>query len=218
MEKPGTKVATLTFNPFQENTYIVYDETGECVIIDPGCWDQAERDSLKKYIEDHELKPVRLLNTHCHIDHVFGNGFVAKEYDLPLEIHKGELPVLESAPATAQYFGVPHFEGSPPPGRFIEENEEIRFGNTVLKAIFTPGHSPGEVSFFCEKGRFLIAGDVLFFQSIGRTDLPGGDFNTLIASIKDKVFPLGDDVSVYPGHGPSTSVGYERDNNPFLGA
>ena len=216
MEKTGTTVATLTFNPFQENTYIVYDDTQECIIVDPGCWDPREEAELKRFIEERGLKPVRLLNTHCHIDHVFGNRFVAETWGLELEIHRGELPVLESAPATAAYFGVPGFEGSPAPGRFIDDIEEIRFGNTVLMALFTPGHSPASLSFFCEKSRFLLAGDVLFFQSIGRTDLPGGDYDTLIASIKNVLIPLGGDVTVYPGHGPGTSVGYERDHNPFL--
>lgn len=211
-----TTVASLTFNPFQENTYIVYDDTLECVIVDPGCWDKREKEELQRYIEERGLKPVRLLNTHCHIDHVFGNRFVADTWGLELEIHRGELPILESAPATAAYFGVPHYDPSPEPGRFIEEGEELRFGNTVLKALFTPGHSPASISFFCEKERFLLAGDVLFWQSIGRTDLPGGDYDTLIASIETELLPLGDDVTVYPGHGPSTSIGYEREYNPFL--
>lgn len=211
-----TTVATLTFNPFQENTYIVYDDTRECVIVDPGCWDKREKEELQRFIEERGLKPVRLLNTHCHIDHVFGNRFVADTWGLELEIHRGELPILESAPATAAYFSVPHYDPSPEPGRFIEEGEELRFGNTVLKALFTPGHSPASISFFCEKERFLLAGDVLFWQSIGRTDLPGGDYDTLIASIETELLPLGDDVTVYPGHGPSTSIGYEREYNPFL--
>lgn len=211
-----TTVATLTFNPFQENTYIVYDDTQECVIVDPGCWDKREKEELKRFIEERSLKPVRLLNTHCHIDHILGNGFVADTWGLQLEIHRGELPVLESGPATASYFGMPAFEGSPAPGRFIEEGEELRFGNTVLKALFTPGHSPASISFYCEKERFLLAGDVLFFESIGRTDLPGGDYDTLIASIENELLPLGGDVAVYPGHGPATSIGYERSFNPFL--
>lgn len=216
MEKPKITVASLTFNPFQENTYIVHDDTGECIIVDPGCWDKREKEELQAYIADRQLKPVRLLNTHCHIDHIFGNRFVAETWNLPLEIHKGELPVLESAPATAAYFAVPHYDPSPAPGRFIEENEEIRFGNTVLKALFTPGHSPASISFFCEKERFVLSGDVLFWQSIGRTDLPGGDHDTLMASIHEVLVPLGDDVVVYAGHGPSTSVGYEREYNRFL--
>lgn len=209
-------VAFLTFNPFQENTYIVYDETGECVIIDPGCYEAHERIELSDFITENNLKPVRLLNTHCHLDHVFGNKFVHTTWNLPLEIHRGELPVLEAVPAVSQFYGIPSGELSPAPGKFIEEGEVINFGNTQLETILTPGHSPASLSFFCKSDGFLIAGDVLFKESIGRTDLPGGDFDTLISSIKNKLFPLGDQVKVYPGHGPSTTIGYERLFNPFL--
>jgi len=211
-------IISLTFNPFQENTYILYDESGECVIIDPGCYSPDERNRLKAEISEKGLIPVRLLNTHCHIDHVFGNQFVADTYGLELEIHEGEVPVLEAAPQSAMMFGIP-IPGeslSPAPGRFLKPGEKISFGQTELDILFTPGHSPASVSFFCNKDRFLIAGDVLFFGSIGRTDLPGGDFDTLIASIADQLLPLGDDVSVHPGHGPATSIGYERQHNPFL--
>lgn len=211
------QVLRFTFNPFQENTYIVYDETKECIIFDPGCFSSEERKELKAKIEELQLKPVRLINTHCHIDHVFGNAFVQREYELALEIHKGEVPVLEAVPMVAQMYSIPMPEPSPAAGRFIEEEEEIRFGNTILRSIFTPGHSPASLSFFCEKDRFLIAGDVLFEGSIGRTDLPGGDYNTLIAVIKEKLFPLGDDVVVYPGHGEATTIQAERLTNPFVG-
>ena len=209
-------VAVLTFNPFQENTYVVYDDTKECVIFDPDCFDDNEKESLKKFIEDSGLKPVRLINTHCHIDHVFGNLFVSNTWGLDLEIHKGELPVLEAVPAVSQFYGIPAGDPSPAPGRFIEEGEEIAFGNTTLKALFTPGHSPASLSFYCEASGFVIAGDVLFRESIGRTDLPGGDFDTLIRSIRTQLFCLDDDVVVHPGHGPSTTIGHERRFNPFL--
>ncbi|NRA48428.1 MAG: MBL fold metallo-hydrolase [Phaeodactylibacter sp.] len=212
------EVLKQTFNPFQENTYIVYDETGACVIFDPGCYSAEERAALQAIIQEHKLTPERLINTHCHIDHVFGNQFVMDTYGLELEIHKGEIPVLEAAPQSASRFGLPlppgQFAGTP--GKFIEPGAEITFGNTRLKALFTPGHSPASLSFFCEADRFLIAGDVLFMGSIGRTDLPGGDFNTLIQSIQTELFPLGDDVTVYPGHGPATNIGYEKQHNPFL--
>jgi glyoxylase-like metal-dependent hydrolase (beta-lactamase superfamily II) len=210
------KVFVFTFNPFQENTYIVADDNGECVVFDPGCYYAEERKKLSEFIENQNLTPVRLINTHCHIDHVFGNRFVAEKYRLPLEIHAGELPVLQALPQVCLLYGIPLHEDSPAPGRFIEAGEEIRFGSSVLKAIFTPGHSPASLSFFCEKDRFLIAGDVLFYDSIGRTDLPGGDFDTLIRSIKEELFPLGDDVVVHPGHGESTTIGRERQFNPFL--
>ncbi len=210
-------VAEFSFNPFQENTYVIYEEKGDCIIIDPGCYTQSERDQLVDFIEKAKLTPVRLLNTHCHLDHVFGNKFVMDKYGLGLEIHEGELPVLESVPRVAEMYGIPNVVPSPAPTAFLEENDVIRFGNdTELKVLFTPGHSPASISFYNEKERYIIAGDVLFQGSIGRTDLPGGDFNTLIQSIKSQILPLGDEVRVYSGHGPSTTVGDEKKANPFL--
>lgn len=211
-----TQVVCLTFNPFEENTYLIYDESKECVIIDPGCLDSDEKNRLSDTIARIGLRPVRLINTHCHLDHIFGNRFVAEKYGLSLEIHSGEIPVLERAPQAAMLYGIPYPELSPAPGKFIEDAERIEFGNTRLEAILTPGHSPASLSFFCEEHNFLIAGDVLFYGSIGRTDLPGGDYDTLIESITQKLLPLGDAVQVYPGHGPSTSIGFERLHNPFL--
>lgn len=209
-------VAVFTFNPFAENTYLLYDDTKECVIIDPGCYTAEERQQLVNFIESNELKPVRLLNTHCHVDHVFGNRFIADKYNLTLEIHKGELIVLQTVPQVCAHYGIPFDDHSPEPGKFIEAGDIISFGNTKLKTLFTPGHSPASISFFDEASKILIAGDVLFQGSIGRTDLPGGDFQTLIDSIKREYYPLGDDVQVYPGHGPSTTVGVEKKTNPFL--
>lgn len=209
-------VAGLTFNPFQENTYVVYDQTGECIIFDPGCNNSQEEDQLVQFIESKNLKPVRLINTHCHIDHVFGNAFVAEKYQLPLEIHEGELAVLKSVPMVAQMYNIPMPSPSPEPGRFIAEGERIEFGNTSLLSLFTPGHSPASLSFYCKEDQFLIAGDVLFQGSIGRTDLPGGDFKLLIKNIREKFFILPDAVKVYPGHGPSTTLGFEKKNNPFF--
>lgn len=210
------RVVRFTFNPFQENTYLVIDQTKQCVLFDPGCTSEAEKEELAAYISTHELRPVRLINTHCHIDHIFGNAFVAERYGLELEIHRGELPVLEAAPVSAQFFGIPFQEKQIRPGRFLDEGDELRFGDTVLKVLLTPGHSPASLSFYCESDRFLIAGDVLFQGSIGRTDLPGGDMATLLRSIREKLLPLGDDVVVHPGHGPDTTLGQERQSNPFL--
>lgn len=209
-------VVCLTFNAFQENTYLVYDETKECVIFDPGCSSSSEERSLVEKIEALNLTPVRLINTHCHLDHVFGNAFVASRYKLPLELHRNELPVLKAVPQVCMMYGLPMPEPSPEPGHFIEEGEIIKFGNTELETLLTPGHSPASLSFYSKADQFIIAGDVLFYGSIGRTDLPGGNFDTLIASIKTKFFPLGDDVKVYPGHGPDTTIGFEKENNPFL--
>jgi glyoxylase-like metal-dependent hydrolase (beta-lactamase superfamily II) len=208
-------IKVMPFNPFQENTYIVYDETGECIIIDPGCQMSGEKRLLADFIRKSELKPVRLINTHCHLDHVFGNAFVVENFGIPLSIHRGELPVLQSAVVVGAQYGVP-CEPSPEPDSYIEDGDEIHFGNSTLRAILTPGHSPASLSFFSEKERFVIAGDVLFLNSIGRTDLPGGDYKTLISSIMNRLMPLGDDVVVYNGHGPSTTIGRERLSNPFL--
>lgn len=209
------QIKSFTFNDFQENTFVLYDETKECIIIDPGCNSPTEKNELMRFIEENELTPVRLVNTHCHIDHVLGNAFVAKTYSLKLESHKGEKVVLDNMIMMANMYGIP-YERSPDIEIFLDEEQELTFGNTSLKILYTPGHSPASISFFHEATRQLIAGDVLFQRSIGRTDLPGGDFDTLINSIKTKYYPLGDDVVVYPGHGPSTTIGEERRMNPFL--
>lgn len=209
-------VGCLTFNAFQENTYILYDETRECVIFDPGCYSENERQNLAAYIQEHQLIPKRLINTHCHIDHVFGNQFVVDSYGVGLEIHEGELPVLNLVPQIAKMYQIPMPDTIPSPIRFISEGEIISFGRSSLKAIFTPGHSPASLSFYAEQSKVLIAGDVLFDGSIGRTDLPGGDYDLLIQNIKTKLLILDDDVVVYPGHGSSTTIGKERRTNPFL--
>lgn len=211
-----TLVAAFTFNPFQENTYILYDDTKECIIIDPGCFDKDEKLELAGFIEQNGLKPVRLMNTHCHIDHIFGNHFIIEKYNLSLEIHQGELPVLNAVHQVSMMYGIPFDDPIPVVDKFIKEGEIIQFGNSKLESIFTPGHSPASLSFYCKEAGFIIAGDVLFYGSIGRTDLPGGDYNTLISSIKDKLFPLGDNIEVYPGHGPKTTIGFEKRTNPFL--
>ena len=210
------QVVQLTFNPFQENTFIVYDETGECVIFDPGCFDNAEQKTLSDKITELQLRPVRLINTHCHLDHVFGNKYVADTYQLGLEIHEEELSMLNAVPQICEMYGLPKPEPSPAPSSFLTPGEIVEFGTTTLEMFFTPGHSPGSISFYCREDKFVIAGDVLFYGSIGRTDLPGGDYDTLIRSIKTQLLPLGDDITVYSGHGPATRVGYERKNNPFL--
>lgn len=211
-----TTVTCLTFNPFQENTYLVHDETGDCVIFDPGCYEASERRELMNKVQALGLTPVRLINTHCHLDHVFGNRFVADTWSLALEIHPLEAPVLAAVPRVCEMYGLPTPEESPDPLTSLKAGEYIRFGNTELLQLFTPGHSPGSVSFYCAQSKFVIAGDVLFYGSIGRTDLPGGDYDTLIQAIKTELLPLGDDITVYPGHGPATRMGYERKNNPFL--
>ena len=212
------QVHYFSFSPFAENSYIIYDETKECIIIDPGCYTVEERQTLSDFIRSNALTPVRLINTHCHLDHVFGNRYVAETYQLALEIHEGELPVLEAAPMVAQMYGIPNVQQSPDadPDKFIQEGDVIEFGNTKLAVLFTPGHSPASVSFYCEEDGFLIGGDVLFQGSIGRTDLPGGDYDTLLQSIINQFMPLPDHVVVYSGHGNPTTIGAERRSNPFI--
>ena len=209
------KVTCITFNQFQENTYLLHDDTKECVVIDPGCYEKYEREQLKKYIQDNNLKVVRLLNTHCHIDHVLGNKFIANTYNVDLEIHPDDEQTLRSVPVYAPAYGFPMYEEQLP-AKFLKEGDTVKFGNTALEVIFAPGHAPGHIVFYNRLEKILIGGDVLFNESIGRTDLPGGDFNTLIQSIKTKLFTLPDDVTVYCGHGPETTIGHEKKYNPFL--
>ena len=213
-------VKTFTFNPVQENTYVLYNETKLCCIIDPGCYFQHEREELKNFIEEAGLQPVLLLNTHCHLDHVFGNKWAAKVWDLKLHIHEKEKPVLDFAPQSGELWQMP-FENYEDELIYLKEGTTISLGkdeadSNRLEIRFTPGHSPGSVCFYHEPGGFVIGGDVLFSGSIGRTDLPGGDFNTLINSIQTQLFTLPDETKVYSGHGPMTTVGFEKMNNPFV--
>jgi glyoxylase-like metal-dependent hydrolase (beta-lactamase superfamily II) len=211
-----TQVQAFEFSPFAENTYVVWDETGECAIFDPGCYTQEERNALQQFIESKNLRPVRLINTHCHLDHVFGNPFVSKTWGLGLEIHEGELPVLGSFERVCQMYGIPFEDAQPLPANFIQTGDTLTFGNTKLKVLYTPGHSPASLSFYCEAEKFVLSGDVLFYESIGRTDLPGGNFETLIQSIRSQIFTLPEETVVLSGHGPATTVRHEREYNPFL--
>jgi hydroxyacylglutathione hydrolase len=209
------QIKQFTCNPYQENSYVLYDETGECVIIDPGMQNAAEQNALVNWIRETELTPVLLLNTHCHIDHVFGNKFVFDNWSLKPQFHNGELPVLQAVPGYAPQMGM-HYELSPEPEIFLAETGTVSFGNSELELIFAPGHSPAHLCFYAEADKFLIGGDVLFYNSIGRTDLPGGNHQQLLNSIREKLFVLPEDVKVYPGHGQPTSVGFEKKHNPFL--
>jgi glyoxylase-like metal-dependent hydrolase (beta-lactamase superfamily II) len=209
------EIQCFTFNPFQENTYLLINEKKDCIIIDPGCYFEEERKELLAYIEKEGLNVTRLLNTHCHLDHIFGNRLVAKTYGVGLEIHMLDKIVLDRSPEIGKMYNVP-FEPSVEPARYLEEGEKIQLGDDELVILLTPGHSPGSVCFYCAAQLFIIGGDVLFYQSIGRTDLPGGNHQTLINSIQEKLFVLPDDVTVYPGHGKSTTIGFEKRSNPFL--
>jgi glyoxylase-like metal-dependent hydrolase (beta-lactamase superfamily II) len=208
-------VKAFTFNPVEENTYILYNEKKQCCIIDPGCYFPEEKTKLKNFIDQNGLHPILLLNTHCHLDHVFGNKFVHDTWGLPLHIHEKEKQMLDLAPASGEMWQMP-FDNYRGPLVFIMEDSTVKLGNDELEIRFTPGHSPGHVCFYNEADGFAISGDVLFNGSIGRTDLPGADFDTLINSIQTQLFTLPDDTKIYPGHGPMTTIGLEKMNNPFV--
>lgn len=207
-------VQKFTFNPFQENTYVLH-AAGEGIVIDPGCCDKNEQRELEGWLEVNGVNLVRVLLTHAHIDHVMGCAWVEERYGLRPEVHRNDLPILEAAEMQAAMFGVP-LDPPPAPARFIEEGEVITLGNAHLDVLFVPGHAPGHIAFYNPRQRFLMGGDVLFHRSIGRTDLPGGDFDVLQRSIREQFYPLGDDVLVYSGHGPETTIGEERRENPFV--
>ena len=208
-------IKSFTFNPFLENTYIAFDESNECIIVDPGCYDETENKILKNFIEQNNLKPVALVNTHCHLDHIFGNNFVANTYNLSPIMHKADMPILEYAPLAAQRYGV-KLKKLPKVKNFIEEGDIIKFGNSKFNIIYTPGHAPGHICLVNNKENIILSADVLFRLSIGRTDLPMGDHELLLKSIKEKLLKLDDEMVVYPGHGPSTTIEFEKQNNPFL--
>ncbi|MEI8110182.1 MAG: MBL fold metallo-hydrolase [Chitinophagia bacterium] len=205
----------FTFSPIRENTYILFNEQRKAIIIDPGCYFSAEEEMLKNYIQSEGLKPEKLLNTHCHLDHVFGNRWVHETYGLELHIHAGEQTVLERAPISGDNWGLP-FTNYSGPLHFLKEQDVVYLGNDQLQVIEAPGHSPASICFYCAQQEFLIAGDVLFRESIGRTDIPGANQEQLLTSIREKLWPLPDTTTVYPGHGGSTTIGHEKAHNPFL--
>jgi hydroxyacylglutathione hydrolase len=208
------KVQVFTFNPFQENTYLLHDETRECVIIDAGCYEKEEKEELTSFIEINNLKVVALINTHCHIDHVLGNAFIKEYYKVKLGLHKIDEATLRSVKLYASNYGFARYQESTP-DYYLDEGDKVKFGNSTLDILFVPGHAPGHIAFYNIKDNICIGGDVLFSGSIGRTDLPGGDYDTLIRSIQNKIFPLGDKMKVYPGHGPATTVEKEKLHNPY---
>jgi hydroxyacylglutathione hydrolase len=205
----------LVFNSFRVNTYLLHDETKECIIIDPANYDTGEHMQMTDFIAQHELKPVLNLNTHCHIDHVLGINYIREHYNIPLHAHEQEKEMLENAPLMGQLFG---FSVAPLPSidKFIIHNDTISFGKSTLQAIHVPGHSRGSLAFFSAKDGFVITGDVLFENSIGRTDLQGGDYDTLIGSIRSLLFTLPPETSVWPGHGEPTTIEKEMKHNPFF--
>jgi glyoxylase-like metal-dependent hydrolase (beta-lactamase superfamily II) len=206
---------TFTFNAFQENTYLVYDEKGEAIIFDPGNSNNTENSLVKNFIEEKKLCLSRLILTHAHLDHVLGNRFISDNYGLLPEVNENDLFLIEGMMQTANMYGVPA-EESPMPEKFIHEGDKIKLGEFTFECLHTPGHSPGSICFYNAQNKFAIVGDVLFYGSIGRTDLPRGNHEDLLNSIREKLFVLPDDVKVYSGHGPSTTIGFEKNNNPFF--
>ncbi|QOI97108.1 MAG: MBL fold metallo-hydrolase [Flammeovirgaceae bacterium] len=207
-------IESFTFNPFAENTYLVYDDTKETIIIDPGCCSREEENYLADYISGNRLVVKQLINTHCHIDHVLGNYFVKSKYRVPLFIHPLEEPLLRAVKTYAPNYGFPSYHDVQHDG-FLSENDVVVAGDYQFNVLFVPGHSPGHIALYNQQNKILISGDVLFENSIGRTDLPGGDYDILIESIQTKLFSLPDEVTVYCGHGPTTTIGNEKRTNPF---
>ena len=211
------QIKAFTFNPFEENTFVLYDETGEGIIIDPGCYEQREREALQTFVAEEELTIKHLINTHCHIDHVLGNAWAARTFGLVLTMHRLDLPTLKANEVVGPNYGFAQYEALSPT-HFFDDGDTVSFGNTTLEVRFTPGHAPGHVVLYHAPTQVVIGGDVLFRGSIGRTDLPGGDFDTLARSIRHQLYTLPDAVTVYPGHGPETTIGFEKANNPFVPA
>ena len=209
------RVKKFVVNPLQENTYIISDETNACIFIDPGYYYEEEHDEIREYISENNLKPAKITNTHCHFDHIMGVEFVRNEFKIPFHAHAADEFWVEKAIDQGQMFG---FEMQPvrPIDNYLEEGTKIEFGSSELEIIHVPGHSPGHVVFYNRENNFLIAGDVLFYGSIGRSDLPGGNHQQLISNIKSKLFVLPEETKVYCGHGPETTLGFEKINNPYL--
>ena len=208
------KIESFIFGPFQENTYVLFDETSEGVILDPGCYEQQEQLTLSQFISDNHIKIIQVINTHCHIDHVLGNQFVKNKYQAPLAIPEGEKEALAAVKIYAPNYGFPAYQEAEV-DEYIKEQDTVEFGDTRFDVLLVPGHSPGHLAFYHDESKVCFGGDVLFQSSIGRTDLPGGDHQTLIRSIHEKIFSLPDEVIVYSGHGPPTTVGQEKKTNPF---
>jgi hydroxyacylglutathione hydrolase len=208
-------VKVFTFNPIQENTYLLFNENNNAIIIDPGCYGSAEQEILKQFIQSNNLLVKQLINTHCHLDHVFGNKFVSNQYKVELHIHPLEQLVLQYAPISGEKWGLP-FENYEGQIQFLNTGSTVKLDTDILQVLHTPGHSPGSISLYCKEQGFVISGDVLFHQSIGRTDLPGGNHETLIQSIKEQLLVLPNETVVHSGHGRSTTIGFERNNNPYF--
>ena len=209
-------VKKFVFNPFMENTFVVSDDTGEAVVIDCGCLYEKEQKQLIGYLSEKGLKVKHIINTHLHLDHQFGNAFISHTFSIAPKAHRLDEKLIDNLVQQSMLFGIPQEVESQPIGGYIEDGDEVLFGNSKLCAIHIPGHSQGSLCFYSEESKIVFVGDVLFAGSIGRTDLPGGNFEQLISGIKEKLFPLPDSTVVYSGHGPETSIGREKQYNPFF--
>jgi hydroxyacylglutathione hydrolase len=207
-------VQCFTFNVLQEHTYVVYDETKNCAIVDPGCFEAHEKQRLSDFIRAQNLQVTHLINTHCHIDHILGNQYIKDSYGVKLTIHPKEITNLQLAPTYAPIYGIIGYEPTEP-DLFVEAGDNIIIGNSTLEVLHVPGHSLGHIALYSRKDAICLVGDVLFKGYVGRTDLPGGNYDSLLDSICKKLFPLGDQVTIYPGHGPTSTLGAERQHNPF---
>lgn len=211
------QVHRFTFNPIQENTYVVFDDSKQCVLIDCGNFYPKEDKELADFIYQHELTPVRILNTHLHLDHSFGNAFVFSKYSIKPEANQADEFLIEKMPQYVAAFSLDHCPNVQPLGAYIKNGDYIKFGNDIkLQVIETPGHTPGGVCFYEEKEKTLFSGDSLFFGSIGRTDLPKGNQENLVHSLQNNILTLPEDVIVRPGHGKTTSIGYEKQYNNYI--
>lgn len=209
-------VETFTFNQFQENTFVVYDDNKQCVIIDPGCYERSEQQMLQGFISDNNLEPLALLNTHAHIDHILGNAFVQRTYDLDHYLHIDDLVTMRAVESYAHVYGFSGYEISPEPTHIMQANGMLNFGGISFDVFCTPGHAPGHVVFYNEENQFVVNGDVLFNGSFGRVDLPGGDLEILKKSIHEILFQLPEETIVYCGHGAPTTIGKEKRSNYIL--
>ncbi|HDP74729.1 MAG TPA: MBL fold metallo-hydrolase [Bacteroidales bacterium] len=208
-------VKQFVFNPFQENTYVLYQPQGQAVVVDAGCSNDNEVQELIHFVQSQNLTVVRLVNTHCHIDHILGITALKDRFGVKAYAHIDDFPLLQMAPSHAMMFGL-YLDTVPTIDETINHNDVIELNGSQLRVIHTPGHSKGGVCLYAENEKFLITGDTLFNLSIGRTDLTGGNYDTLIKSIREQLLVLPDDVIVYPGHGNSTTIGVEKASNPFL--
>ncbi len=210
-------VSRFVFNPFGENTYILWDDsTKEAAIVDPGMSSAAENDAVDKFITEKGLKLTHLVNTHMHIDHAIGNGHIMEKYGLVCECNETDNYLAERLTAQAQMFGIPFHGKNIAVGKHLADNSEINIGDEKLQVLYVPGHTKGHIALYSATSSFVLTGDALFQMSIGRTDLPGGNFNELINSIEQRLFKLPPETIVYPGHGGETSIGFELEHNPYI--